>query len=265
MYKRQGLSIAEQCRLLEVPRSSIYYEPRGESAENLALMLEMDKIFMGHPYYGVERIQANLPEPFTCVNIKRVRRLLRLMGIMAVYPPLSAQRTSVPNSEHEVFPYLLRGVRIELDPATKRQLNHNLLLFYTGVTRKADSILAEQQSNIRSRESVLEEMKHVARVACDKLQQGDMDAIGDLLHDSWLLKKQLASKISNSEVDDLYELARRAGATGGKIAGAGGGGFLLLYCPPGRQEHLRRELHMLQELPFNLGQDGSKVIFDYQR
>ena len=93
--------------------SSIYYEPRGESAENLALMLEMDKIFMAHPYYGVERIQANLPEPFTCVNIKRVRRLLRLMGIMAVYPPLSAQRTSVPNSEHEVFPYLLRGVRIE--------------------------------------------------------------------------------------------------------------------------------------------------------
>ena len=159
----------------------------------------------------------------------------------------------------------VRSTRIELDPATKRQLNHNLLLFYTGVTRKADSILAEQQSNIRSRESVLEEMKHVARVACDKLQQGDMDAIGDLLHDSWLLKKQLASKISNSEVDDLYELARRAGATGGKIAGAGGGGFLLLYCPPGRQEHLRRELHMLQELPFNLGQDGSKVIFDYQR
>ena len=159
----------------------------------------------------------------------------------------------------------VRSTRIELDPATKRQLNHNLLLFYTGVTRKADSILAEQQSNIRSRESVLEEMKHVARVACDKLQQADVDAIGDLLHASWLLKKQLASKISNSEVDDLYELARRAGATGGKIAGAGGGGFLLLYCPPGRQEHLRRELHMLQELPFNLGQDGSKVIFDYQR
>ncbi|HEY1410073.1 MAG TPA: hypothetical protein VF434_14110, partial [Promineifilum sp.] len=69
----------------------------------------------------------------------------------------------------------------------------------------------------------------------------------------------------NGAVDDLYELARKAGATGGKIAGAGGGGFLLLYCPPDRQEHLRQELHMLQELPFNLGQDGSKVIFDYQR
>ncbi len=152
-----------------------------------------------------------------------------------------------------------------MTPATKRQLNHNLLLFYTGVTRKADSILSEQQSNIRSRESVLAEMKQIAHTACDKLQQGDVDAIGDLLHESWELKKQLASKISNGDVDDLYAIARKAGATGGKIAGAGGGGFLLLYCPPGRQEHLRQEMHMLQELPFNLGQDGSKVIFDYQR
>lgn len=109
----QVLSISEQCRLLNVPRSSIYYEPRGESAENLSLMLEMDKLYTAHPYFGVERIQAHLPEPFTGVSIKRVRRLLRLMGIMAIYPPLNAQKTSVPNDEHEVFPYLLRGVRIE--------------------------------------------------------------------------------------------------------------------------------------------------------
>jgi D-glycero-alpha-D-manno-heptose-7-phosphate kinase len=155
--------------------------------------------------------------------------------------------------------------RIELSAATKRQLNHNLLLFYTGVTRKADAILSEQKENIRSRESVLEEMKHIVHIACDNLHRGNVNAIGELLHESWMLKKQLASKISNSDVDDLYEIARKAGATGGKIAGAGGGGFLLLYCPPAHQEHLRQELHMLQELPFNLGQDGSKVIFDYQR
>lgn len=108
-----SLSIAGQCRLLGAPRSSIYYQPRGESAENLALMLEMDKLFTAHPYYGVERIWANLPEPFTCVNIKRVRRLLRLMGVMAIFPPLNAQKTSISNSGHEKFPYLLRGVRIE--------------------------------------------------------------------------------------------------------------------------------------------------------
>lgn len=159
----------------------------------------------------------------------------------------------------------VRSSRIELDATTKRQLNHNLLLFYTGVTRKAAPILSEQKENIRSRVSILEEMKQIAYKACEKLQQGEVDVIGDLLHESWMLKKQLASKISNSDVDDLYQMALKAGATGGKIAGAGGGGFLLLYCPPDRQEGLRRELQMLQELPFNLGQDGSKVIFDYQR
>lgn len=159
----------------------------------------------------------------------------------------------------------VRSTRIELDAATKRRLNHNLLLFFTGVTRDANTILSEQKENIRSRESVLGEMKQIAHTACDKLQKGEVDAIGELLHESWLLKKQLASKVSNSDVDDLYRLALSAGATGGKIAGAGGGGFLLLYCPPDRQERLRQELHMLQELPFNMGQDGSKVIFDYQR
>ncbi len=159
----------------------------------------------------------------------------------------------------------VKSRRIELDPATKRQLNHNLLLFFTGVTRKSDTILSEQRDNIRSRESVLQEMKHIAGVACRKIQEGEVDAIGYLLHESWTLKKQLASKVSNSDVDDLYQLARKSGATGGKIAGAGGGGFLLLYCPPEGQERLRQALHMLQELPFNLGQDGSKVVFDYQR
>jgi D-glycero-alpha-D-manno-heptose-7-phosphate kinase len=159
----------------------------------------------------------------------------------------------------------VRSSRIELSPSTLRQLNHNLLLFYTGVTRKADAILSEQKDNINSRLKTLETMKQLAYHACDELQSGNVDAIGDMLHESWMMKKQLASKISNADFDDLYEIARKAGARGGKIAGAGGGGFLLLYCPPGDQEHLRRTLGHLQELPFNLGQDGSKVIFDYQR
>ena len=93
----------------------------------------------------------------------------------------------------------------------------------------------------------------------------DLDGLGRLLDQGWQQKRQLSGGISSPQIDAWYAAARRAGALGGKIAGAGGGGFLLLYCPPGHQEHLRRELHMLQELPFNLGQDGSKVIFDYQR
>ncbi len=159
-----------------------------------------------------------------------------------------------------VVPHML-----SLDTKTLRRLNDNLLLFFTGKTRKADNILSEQKANIQQRLQVLDEMKAIACRARDELLAGNVDAIGDLLHESWLLKKQLASQISNSYIDEMYETARRAGAVGGKIAGAGGGGFMLLYCRNGTQEEVRHELQHLQELPFKLGQDGSKVIFDYHR
>jgi D-glycero-alpha-D-manno-heptose-7-phosphate kinase len=94
---------------------------------------------------------------------------------------------------------------------------------------------------------------------------GNPDAIGQLLHESWLLKQQLASQISNTMLDEIYCLARKAGAIGGKISGAGGGGFLLLYCPYERQDAVRTALAGLQELPFKLEPDGSKVIFNYLR
>lgn len=146
-----------------------------------------------------------------------------------------------------------------------RRLSENLLLFFTGVTRKADNILNEQKRNIKDKLSILDEMKQIVHTACDEVQKENVDAIGALLHQSWLLKKQLASQISNGSLDDMYETARRAGATGGKISGAGGGGFLLLYVPQGRHDSVRDALKGFQEYPFSLGQDGSKVIFDYQR
>jgi D-glycero-alpha-D-manno-heptose-7-phosphate kinase len=154
---------------------------------------------------------------------------------------------------------------IELDKRSMRYLNESFLLFFTGMTRKAENILAEQKANINGRLSVLCEMKHIAYSAYQALQQGRLEAIGQLLHESWLLKKRLASQVSNGTLDDMYETARKAGAIGGKISGAGGGGFLLLYCPQERQEAVRDALSGLQELPFRMGQDGSKVIFDYQR
>jgi D-glycero-alpha-D-manno-heptose-7-phosphate kinase len=153
---------------------------------------------------------------------------------------------------------------IELDKRSMRYLNESFLLFFTGMTRKAENILTEQKANINGRLSVLCEMKHIAGIAYQELQQGRLEAIGQLLHESWLLKKRLASQVSNGTLDEMYETARKAGAVGGKISGAGGGGFLLLYCPQERQEAVRDALSGLQELPFRMGQDGSKVIFDYQ-
>ena len=155
--------------------------------------------------------------------------------------------------------------RVNLSSDMLRRLDESLLLFYTGIARQADSILGEQQANINQRLPVLREIKCMAYQAWDELQKGNLDAIGSLLDQSWELKKQLASKISNGAIDEAYEAARKAGATGGKITGAGGGGFLMLYCPVERQEVVRQALHGMRELPFRFEQDGTKVIFNYRR
>jgi D-glycero-alpha-D-manno-heptose-7-phosphate kinase len=155
--------------------------------------------------------------------------------------------------------------KIELSPSQARRLNENLLLFFTGITRRSGSILGEQKNNINHHRDVLCEMKKLAYIARHELLSGNLDVIGELLHESWVLKKQLASKISNGGINEMYAAARRAGAVGGKITGAGGGGFLLLYCPHEKQEAVRAALSDLQELPFQLEHSGSKVIFNYQR
>jgi D-glycero-alpha-D-manno-heptose-7-phosphate kinase len=134
-----------------------------------------------------------------------------------------------------------------------------------GVSRKADPILKEQKANIQDRKSILREIKQMVYEARQDLTRGDFDAFGKLMHESWILKKRLAGQITNGAIDDMYELARHAGAIGGKITGAGGGGFLLLYVPYERQMSVRNALCELQELPFRLESDGSKVIFNYRR
>lgn len=155
--------------------------------------------------------------------------------------------------------------KVAIDRATQRRLNENTMLFFSGITRSANGILREQKSNVSERISVLNEMKQIAYSARDELVAGNLDAIGSLLHESWLLKKSLASGVSNGAIDDMYGAAIKAGALGGKVTGAGGGGFLILYCPHSKQENVRRALSGLQELPFLLENDGSKVIFNYQR
>lgn len=152
-----------------------------------------------------------------------------------------------------------------LDAQKLRRLNQNLMLFFTGITRQASSVLAEQVRSMEEHLDELREMKKLALCARRSLCDGDFDQFGLLLHEGWLLKKQMASGISNGALDAIYEQARTAGALGGKITGAGGGGFLLLYCPRHQQDAVRAALHELPELPFHLERDGSKVIFNYRR
>lgn len=155
--------------------------------------------------------------------------------------------------------------QVMMQPSLARRLNQNLILLYTNVPRKAESVLHEQRENIEDRRSVLREMKRMVAVGRAALEEGAFDEFGLLLDDAWRLKKQLASKVSNPAIDDLYDAAIKAGALGGKITGAGGGGFLLLYCPREKQDDVRSALRRLPELPFHLERDGTKIIFNYRR
>jgi D-glycero-alpha-D-manno-heptose-7-phosphate kinase len=154
--------------------------------------------------------------------------------------------------------------RVELPRDVKQRLNRNLMLFYTGKSRKSATVLGSQKNNIESRRGELAEMRKLAYEAKDCLCRGDLDDFGEILHRGWEFKKRLTDKVSNVDIDEMYSRAREAGAIGGKICGAGGGGFLLLYCRPEKQEDVRRTLSYLTEYTFSLKEDGSKVIFNYQ-
>jgi D-glycero-alpha-D-manno-heptose-7-phosphate kinase len=157
---------------------------------------------------------------------------------------------------------------VPLNDERRRRFGESLLLFYTGVTRKADNILAEQKNNIESRLDTLDLLRAQTREIHEALTNGfpeGMNRVGRILDAGWHHKRRLTDKISNADIDALYERALDAGATGGKIAGAGGGGFLLLFCPPDRQSAVRQALVHLKELPFALERDGTKVIFNVRR
>lgn len=154
---------------------------------------------------------------------------------------------------------------IDLDPDKKRRLSESLMLFFTGVTRSSSDILTEQKQNIDARRATLRLMKNQAYEMHGNLLHGATDSLGHLMHQGWMYKKQLAGRISSSDIDRMYESALKAGAIGGKIAGAGGGGFMLLFCPLECQPAVRATLAGLKELPFNLERDGTKVIFNVRR
>ncbi len=146
---------------------------------------------------------------------------------------------------------------------SREELNRNLLLLYTGDKRQASRILKEQKENTRQADKAacLERMRDIAFSLREQLNRNAAaDILGEAMHQGWVLKKQLAGSISNARIDGYYEEALRAGALGGKVAGAGGGGFLLLYCPPERQQAVKETLG-LKEQPFAFEPEGSKIIY----
>jgi len=162
---------------------------------------------------------------------------------------------------------VVRAMPLNLSVDLVETLENNLLLFFTGETRNATGILSQQDQSTKQRDAVvlssLREIKDIGVEIRDSIVRGNLRLFGELLDVHWQSKKRLSSGISSPQIDAWYELARAHGAIGGKISGAGGGGFLMLYCED-RKAELREAMRRagLRELHFRLEFEGSKVVFD---
>jgi D-glycero-alpha-D-manno-heptose-7-phosphate kinase len=149
-------------------------------------------------------------------------------------------------------------------PETKRELERRLLMFYTGITRSANPLLEEENKKIQSDADVrrtLREMTQMAQRMRGALSANGLDDFGEMLHEGWLLKRSISSGISTSVIDDWYERGRKNGAVGGKLLGAGGGGFLLFYAHPELHPAIISSLAELTPVPFHFEPQGSKIIY----
>ncbi len=152
---------------------------------------------------------------------------------------------------------------VVMKPNIKQQFERRLMMFYVGQERSSGAILSEQTENMNdpamaARVGRMVELAGRFRTA---LESSRLEECGDLLHENWKLKRELAEGVSSAYVDEIYARALASGASGGKLLGAGTGGFLLLYCEPERQESVRCNLKELREMPFRFSEKGSQVIF----
>lgn len=155
-------------------------------------------------------------------------------------------------------------IPLAMNNSAKRKFAASLLLYFTGITRSADPILLEQKANLNNPEKhrCMAEMVSFVAPFRRAMEAGDIHACGDIMDRCWQIKQGMAAAVSNPRIAAMYARAKEAGALGGKIAGAGGGGFLLLVVPRERQNAVFEALKDYRELPFMIERSGSKVIFD---
>lgn len=153
--------------------------------------------------------------------------------------------------------------KIIMDPKRKKQLEENLIMVYIGGKHSANDILRSQQKAISGDEkfNTQKEMVGLAYQLKESLESNNIDDFGQILNEGWILKKSLTSGISSSHIDDIYSKGISAGATGGKLLGAGGAGFILFYCPKDRQGEFRSEMKDFDEMRFSFDNFGSKIIY----
>jgi D-glycero-alpha-D-manno-heptose-7-phosphate kinase len=192
---------------------------------------------------------------------------------------IELQRCGKPIGKQDQYIAALGGIRdihfgpgdavvaqeVELSAPKRRALQQQIMLFYTGITRSANSILAEQTANVESTRPQLDLLRDLAGFAVDRLLCGDVEGIGQAVRESWEAKRKLASGVSTDQIDGAVSRALEAGASGAKLTGAGGGGFLLVICPMERQSAVHASLAEMRELPVKLDRLGSRVVLNVQR
>lgn len=154
---------------------------------------------------------------------------------------------------------------VNISPARKDELEDNLLLFFTGIVRTASDVAKSQVEKTEDNSDALKQMHNMVNEALSILESDySVDDFGLMLHDTWQYKRQLSSKISSQFIDKIYEKAIDAGALGGKLLGAGGGGFMLFYVPKEKHQAVRENLSHLLEVPFLFENTGSQIIFNQE-
>jgi D-glycero-alpha-D-manno-heptose-7-phosphate kinase len=154
----------------------------------------------------------------------------------------------------------VRSTPLPLSSADRESLSDHLSLFYTGITRKAEGILKDQSARTGENKDALFRMRALAGEARAAIVERDWQRLGRVLDEGWQLKRGLSAGISNPEIDHQFAAAKAAGAFGGKVTGAGGGGFLLLVHPPERSRQIAAALSPLQRLPVRITPEGSRIL-----
>lgn len=173
--------------------------------------------------------------------------------IFAAYGGLNVIRFSGANEFHVE--------RVQINAAVLQELNENLVMIFTGLTRRANDIEKKKIENLKNISSELRQIVQLVDEGLSCLHAGkDLDSFGKLLHENWELKKSLSNNVSSSQIDLIYEKGLKNGALGGKILGAGGGGFFLFYVPKDRQTSFRKAFSEMQEVKIRLNAHGSAVI-----
>jgi len=212
-----------------------------------------------HALYGMKGIMpTKMQLALGAIHIEQ-KRLKENVGsqdqVMAAFGGFNRVSFS-GEDDFQVSPIILRPERLA-------KLQDHLMLFFTGFARTASDIAGEQIRVARQKHIELSEMQQMVDEAISILNgRGSLAAFGKLLHESWLLKKSLTDKISTPFIDEIYDRARKSGSIGGKLLGAGGGGFLLLFVEPANQRKVEKALGDLLQVPFKFETHGSQIIFN---